>query len=66
MEDKKLNIAIFNDSFYPMIDGVVNVVDNYAKILSKKHNVTVFVLQAEIRILKTIFHIKLSDAKISR
>lgn len=43
MEDKKLNIGIFCDSFYPMVDGVVQVVDNYASILSRFCNVTVFV-----------------------
>lgn len=40
---KKLKIGIFNDSFFPMIDGVVNVIDNYAKRLSKYADVTVFV-----------------------
>lgn len=39
---EKLNIGIFCDAFYPMIDGVVSVVDNYAKNLSKIANVTVF------------------------
>lgn len=39
---EKLNIGIFCDAFYPMIDGVVSVVDNYAKNLSKYANVTVF------------------------
>lgn len=40
---KKLKIGIFNDSFFPMIDGVVNVIDNYAKRMSKYADVTVFV-----------------------
>ncbi|MDD4110521.1 MAG: glycosyltransferase [Clostridia bacterium] len=40
--DKKLNIGLFIDTFYPMIDGVIQVVDNYARILSKYSNVTVF------------------------
>ncbi|MEG1582246.1 MAG: glycosyltransferase, partial [Clostridia bacterium] len=39
---KKLNIGIFIDIFYPMIDGVVKVADNYARRLSKVANVTVF------------------------
>ncbi len=39
---KKLNVGLFIDTFYPMIDGVVMVVDNYAKKLSKYANVTVF------------------------
>lgn len=40
---KKLTIGIFNDSFFPMADGVVMVVDNYARELSKVANVIVFV-----------------------
>ena len=38
----KLKIGLFIDTFYPMIDGVVTVVDNYAKRLSKYADVTVF------------------------
>lgn len=41
--DKKLTIGLFNDSFYPMTDGVIMVIDNYAKRLSKYANVIVFV-----------------------
>lgn len=40
---KKITIGLFNDSFYPLIDGVVSVVDNYARRLSKVANVIVFV-----------------------
>lgn len=40
---KKITIGLFNDTFYPMVDGVVSVVDNYAKYLSKYANVVVFV-----------------------
>ena len=40
---KKLTIGLFNDSFYPMADGVIMVVDNYARLLSKRANVIVFV-----------------------
>ncbi|MBQ9544659.1 MAG: glycosyltransferase [Clostridia bacterium] len=43
MEEKKLSIGFFNDSFFPLIDGVVMVVDNYAKRLAKDCDVTVFV-----------------------
>lgn len=39
---KKINIGLFIDTFYPMIDGVILVVDNYAKRLSKYANVFVF------------------------
>ncbi len=41
-KEKKLNVGLFIDTFYPMIDGVVSVVDNYAKRLTKYANVTVF------------------------
>ena len=41
--NNKLTIGIFNDSFYPMIDGVYMVVDNYARRLLKYANVIVFV-----------------------
>ncbi|MDD4815561.1 MAG: glycosyltransferase [Clostridia bacterium] len=39
---KKIHIGLFVDTFYPMIDGVINVVDNYAKNLLKYADVTVF------------------------
>ncbi|MBQ9071902.1 MAG: glycosyltransferase [Bacilli bacterium] len=42
-KDRKITIGLFNDSFYPMSDGVVMVVDNYARRLSKYANVIVFV-----------------------
>lgn len=42
--EKKLNIGLFIDTFYPMIDGVVTVVDNYARRLVKYANVTVFTI----------------------
>lgn len=41
--NRKLNIGLFCDTFFPMIDGVIMVVDNYARRLSKYANVTVFV-----------------------
>lgn len=40
--DKKITIGFFIDTFYPMVDGVVMVVDNYAKRLTKYANVIVF------------------------
>ena len=46
MESKKLNIGLFVDSWFPMVDGVINVVDNYAKRLCKIANVTVFAPKA--------------------
>ncbi|CCV64612.1 predicted glycosyltransferase [Alteracholeplasma palmae J233] len=42
MENKKITIGIFVDSYFPMIDGVVMVVHNYAKRLADKANVIVF------------------------
>ena len=39
---KRITIGLFNDAFYPAVDGVVSVVDNYARLLSKKANVIVF------------------------
>ena len=42
MVEKKLNIGLFLDTWFPMVDGVINVVDNYAKRLCKFANVTVF------------------------
>lgn len=39
---EKLNIGLFVDTWFPMVDGVINVVDNYAKRLCKFANVTVF------------------------
>lgn len=39
---EKLNIGLFIDTFFPMIDGVIMVVDNYAKRLNKIANITVF------------------------
>ena len=39
---EKITIGLFIDTFFPMIDGVAMVVDNYAKRLSKYANVVVF------------------------
>ena len=39
---EELTIGLFIDTFYPMVDGVITVVDNYAKTLSKMANVIVF------------------------
>jgi len=43
--EKKLNIGFFIDTFFPMVDGVIVVVDNYARILSQFANVTVFTVK---------------------
>ena len=39
---KELTIGLFVDTYYPMVDGVVMVVDNYARKLSTIMNVIVF------------------------
>lgn len=40
---KKLKVGYFCDTFYPMTDGVVKVLDNYAANLCKRCDVVVFV-----------------------
>ncbi len=40
--NKRITIGLFIDTFFPMIDGVTIVVDNYAKRLTKYANVIVF------------------------
>ena len=47
MNKKRLKIGLFLDSFFPNIDGVVNVVDNLAKELSKYNDVIVVVPYTE-------------------
>lgn len=40
---KRLKIGLFNDSFFPGMDGVIMVVDNYARIMSEYADVVVVV-----------------------
>ena len=40
--EKRLTIGLFIDTYYPMVDGVISVVDNYAKRLKKYADVIVF------------------------
>ena len=42
MKDK-ITIGLFIDTYFPMVDGVAVVIDNYAKRLAKFANVIVFV-----------------------
>lgn len=42
MNAEKLKIGLFIDTFFPMVDGVVMVVDNYARRLNEFAEVTVF------------------------
>lgn len=65
MENKRLKIAFFVDSYYPIIDGVTQVVNNYANILSKKHDVTVFVPKTPDKTYKDNFSYRVCRCKIS-
>ncbi|MBQ7449886.1 glycosyltransferase, partial [bacterium] len=56
MNKERLTIGLFNDSFYPMTDGVITVVDNYARRLSKYANVIVFAPK--------YFHKKFDDSQL--
>lgn len=38
----KKTVAYFCDTFYPIIDGVIKVLDSYATLLKDKYNVVVF------------------------
>lgn len=41
--EKKINVALFIDDFFPIIDGVVKVCDNYAReFINLNDNVTVY------------------------
>ena len=42
---EKLKVGLFIDSFYPMVDGVIQVVDQYATYLSEYCDVTVFTVK---------------------
>ena len=39
----KLTIAYFCDTFYPIIDGVIKVMDNYATLLNGEYNIVMIV-----------------------
>lgn len=39
---RRLKIGLFLDTFFPMVDGVIQVVHNYASLLSQFADVTVF------------------------
>lgn len=43
--EEKLKIGLFCDTYFPMMDGVVSVVDNYARRLTKYADVTVFTIK---------------------
>ncbi|MGN1222201.1 MAG: glycosyltransferase [Christensenellales bacterium] len=58
MKNERLKIGLFIDAFYPMIDGVVQVVDNYATRLSKFADVTVFTVDPRNKNYKDNFTYK--------
>ena len=62
--NKKLNIGLFIDTFYPMIDGVITVVDNYARRLVKRANVTVFTVASRDKKYKDNFPYKVVRCNI--
>lgn len=55
---EKITIGLFTDVFFPMTDGVVMVVDNYAKRLAKYANVIVFAPKMKKKFDDSIFNYK--------
>ena len=53
---EKLKIGLFIDTFYPMVDGVIQVVDQYATRLNKFCDVTVFTTAPRKGKVDTIEH----------
>lgn len=53
---EKLKIGLFIDTFYPMMDGVIQVVDQYAKNLSEFCDVTVFTVKPRRKKVDTTPH----------
>lgn len=53
---EKLKIGLFIDTFYPMVDGVIQVVDQYAKRLCEFCDVTVFTTKPRKNKVDTIEH----------
>lgn len=60
---KKITIGLFNDSFFPKSDGVLMVVDNYARKLSKFANVIVFVPKYKKKFDDSVFPYKVVRCK---
>ncbi|MBQ3048116.1 MAG: glycosyltransferase [Clostridia bacterium] len=61
----KINVGLFIDTWYPMVDGVIMVVDNYAKRLAKFCNVTVFTVKPTKKIEKEYLY-KVVQCKTSK
>ena len=54
-----IRVGLFIDTFFPMVDGVINVVDNYAKRLNdKEFEVIVFCPKTRVRKYKDEFNYK--------
>ncbi len=60
---KRITIGLFIDAFYPAIDGVVMVVDNYARILCKMANVIVFAPNYKAALDDSIYPYKIVRVK---
>lgn len=59
MEDGKLKIGLFNECFPPIQDGVSQVVENYAKLLSERGNdVTVVTAKVPFFDYTANYHVK--------
>ena len=54
--ENKINIAMFSDSFYPIVGGRENVIDNLMRELNKKSNI--FLLTANFGGQKTFINDK--------
>lgn len=61
--ENRLKIGMFVDTFFPMVDGVVMVVDNYARRLSKYCDVTVFTVNPRGESTKMEFPYKVVRCK---
>ena len=61
--EEKIKIGLFIDTFFPMMDGVVSVVDNYAKRLTKYADVTVFTIEGRTDYDDSVFPYKVVRCK---
>ena len=62
----KLKIGLFIDTFFPMVDGVVMVVDNYARRMSQIADVTVFTTKPRTKFDDSILPYKVVRCPILR
>lgn len=46
--ERKINVGLFIDTYFPMVDGVIRVVDNYAVLLSEIPGITVTVFAPKV------------------